>query len=233
MNEAAVIQKTEIPATVESLQADFLALGVRPGMVLVVHSSLSAMGWVCGGAVAVILALQKALGSSGTLIMPAHSTGLTEPSKWESPPVPRSWWSEIRESMPAYDIALTPTRCMGSIGETFRKQRGVLRSAHPHVSFCACGPHAPHIVDNHELAYGMGEHSPLARVYDLHGHVCFSEWVMEAIRRCTSQNTGQHFQANVSSRKELRFSGRVREVGPPSKMLTSTVRTLVSLGRTS
>ena len=171
MNEAAVIQKTETPATVESLQADFLALGVRPGMVLVVHSSLSAMGWVCGGAVAVILALQKALGSSGTLIMPAHSTGLTEPSKWESPPVPRSWWSEIRESMPAYDTALTPTRCMGSIGETFRKQRGVLRSAHPHVSFCACGPHAPHIVDNHELAYGMGEHSPLARVFDLHGHV--------------------------------------------------------------
>lgn len=171
MREKEVIQKTEVPATVGSLQADLHALGVRPGMVLLVHSSLSATGWVCGGPVAVIAALQKALGSAGTLVMPAHSTDLTEPGKWENPPVPRSWWSVIRENMPAYDPVHTPTRCMGIVSETFRKQRGVHRSAHPHVSFCACGPNAPAIVGNHQLAYGMGEHSPLARVYDLHGHV--------------------------------------------------------------
>ena len=86
---------------------------------------------------AVIVALQKALGSDGTLVMPAHSPDLTEPSGWESPPVPESWWPVIRENMPAYDPELTPTRSMGIIAETFRKQRGVLRSAHPQVSFCA------------------------------------------------------------------------------------------------
>lgn len=171
MSEQEVIRKTDVPATIESLQADFHALGVRPGMVLVVHSSLSAIGWVCGGPVAVIAALQKVLGPAGTLVIPAHSTDLTEPGKWENPPVPESWWPVIRENMPAYDPVLTPTRCMGIVSETFRKQRGVHRSAHPHVSFCAYGPHAREIIDNHELAYGMGEHSPLARVYDLHGHV--------------------------------------------------------------
>ena len=171
MSEKEIVQKTEVPATVESLRADLRVLGVKPGMVVLVHSSLSAMGWVCGGSVAVIAALQKALGSTGTLVMPAHSPDLTEPSGWESPPVPESWWPVIRENMPAYDPELTPTRSMGIIAETFRKQRDVLRSAHPQVSFCACGPQASCITDNHALAFGLGEHSPLARIYDLHGFI--------------------------------------------------------------
>ena len=45
MSEKEIVQKTEVPATVESLQADFRALGVKSGMVVLVHSSLSAMGW--------------------------------------------------------------------------------------------------------------------------------------------------------------------------------------------
>ena len=120
---------------------------------------------------AVIIALEEVLGSTGTLVMPAHSTDLTEPSRWESPPVPESWWPVIRQTMPAYDPDLTPTRSMGIIAETFRKRKGVLRSAHPHNSFCAFGPHAPQIVENHPLAFCMGENSPLARIYDLRGFV--------------------------------------------------------------
>ena len=171
MPEGQAVQKTETLATVESLQADFEALGIEKGMVLLVHSSLSAMGWVCGGAVAVIIALQEVLGETGTLVMPAHSTDLSDPSQWENPPVPESWWQTIRETMPAYVPDLTPTRSMGKIAETFRKQSGVLRSAHPQSSFCTRGPQASSIINNHALAYGFGEHSPLARIYDLHGSV--------------------------------------------------------------
>ena len=71
MGEAEVVQRTEVPATVESLQADLRALGLGAGMLVLVHSSLSAMGWVCGGSVAVIAALREVLGSTGTLVMPA------------------------------------------------------------------------------------------------------------------------------------------------------------------
>ena len=171
MSEGEVVQNTEVPATINSLQADLRTLGVRSGMVLLVHSSLSAIGWVCGGAVAVIIALQEVLGETGTLVMPTHSTDLTEPSQWENPPVPESWWPVIRATMPAYQPDLTPTRSMGIIAETFRKQKGVLRSAHPHHSFCAYGHQASHITNNHSLEFSLGEDSPLARIYDLDGYV--------------------------------------------------------------
>jgi len=48
-------------------------LGVRPGGVLLVHSSLSSLGYVPGGPETVIQALLKALGPGGTLLMPALS----------------------------------------------------------------------------------------------------------------------------------------------------------------
>ena len=171
MPESQVVQKTETLATVESLRADFETLGIEKGMVLLVHSSLSAMGWVCGGAVAVIIALQEVLGETGTLVMPTHSTDLSDPSQWKNPPVPESWWETIRETMPAYDPDLTPTRSMGKVAETFRKQKDVIRSAHPQSSFCARGPQASYVIDNHSIAFGFGEHSPLARIYDLQGYV--------------------------------------------------------------
>ena len=171
MREGQVVRNTKTPATVESLQTDFKALGIKTGMVLLVHSSLSALGWVCGGPVAVIIALQEVLGETGTLVMPTHSTDLSDPSQWENPPVPESWWQTIRETMPAYDADLTPTRSMGKIAETFRKQEDTFRSTHPQSSFCARGPHASYIISDHALAFGLGENSPLARIYDLQGFV--------------------------------------------------------------
>jgi len=200
MSEDSIVAKTQMPATIDTLQRDLRGLGVGPGMVLLVHSSLSAMGWVCGGAVAVVAALQSALGSSGTLVMPAHSPGLSEPGKWENPPVPASWWPVIRENMPAYDPDLTPTHSMGVISETFRKQRGVLRSSHPQVSFCAHGPQASRIVDDHSLAFGLGERSPLARIYDLHGFVLL-------LGASHGSNTSMHlaeYRANFPARKVVR-----------------------------
>lgn len=172
MSENEIIQKTsDGPITVESLRADLAALGVGPGMTLLLHSSLSALGWVCGGAAAVILALENLLGPQGTLVMPTHSGDLSDPAEWENPPVPQSWWQVIRQTMPAFEPDLTPSRGMGIIPETFRKQSKVRRSSHPHFSFAAWGAQAETITANHSLEFSLGENSPLARIYDLDGWV--------------------------------------------------------------
>ncbi|MGH2701561.1 MAG: aminoglycoside N(3)-acetyltransferase [Actinomycetota bacterium] len=171
MSEEDQIKRTQVPITVTSLVRDLRALGVMPGDTVLAHSSLSAIGWVVGGAHAVVLALEKALSPGGTLVMPSHSNGLTDPASWVNPPVPAPWFETIREEMPAFDPAVTPTRGMGAVVDCFRSQPGVLRSNQPRDSFCALGPHATTIVAGHDLAFGLGESSPLARLYDLDARV--------------------------------------------------------------
>ena len=159
------------PATISSLENDLRTLGVRPGMTLLVHSSLSSLGWVCGGAMTVILALESVLGSEGTLVMPTHSYGWSDPAGWRNPAVPREWVELCRREMPPFDPAWTPTSEMGAIPEAFRGQPGVLRSDHPVVSFAAWGKGAAWITDGHTMDFPQGEGSPLARVYDSQGWV--------------------------------------------------------------
>jgi aminoglycoside 3-N-acetyltransferase len=162
-----LIKKTAAPVTVSSMVRDLRALGVRPGVTILVHSSLGAIGWVAGGVHAVVLALEEAVGPGGTLVMPSHSSHLTDPASWVNPPVPAAWFETIREETPPFDPALTPARGMGAVVDCFRSQPGVLRSNQPRDSFCARGPHAEAIVTDHSLAFGLGENSPLARLYDL------------------------------------------------------------------
>lgn len=59
-----------VALTGEDLRAGFRALGMEPGTTVMAHSSLSAFGWVEGGAETVIRTLLAALGETGTLALP-------------------------------------------------------------------------------------------------------------------------------------------------------------------
>ena len=93
----------------EILCRDLTSIGIGCGDVLIVHSSLSSMGYVEGGAETVIAALRSVLGEEGTLLFPAFSyrTAYVDSS---------------------FSLKDTPV-CVGKIPETFRTMPGVRRSA--------------------------------------------------------------------------------------------------------
>ena len=164
-SEKKVVKSTQYPNTITTLKQDFKKLGIKPGIVIIMHSSLSKIGWTVGGPVAVISALMQILTSEGTLIMPTFSGDNSDPSQWENPPVPENWWEIIRNEMTAYNPEITPTRGMGIIVETFRKWPNVVRSNHPVSSFAAWGKYAERITKNNEILADLGEDYPLSRIY--------------------------------------------------------------------
>jgi aminoglycoside 3-N-acetyltransferase len=178
---------------------------VQAGSTLVVHSSLSALGYVVGGAPAVIDALLEVLGDRGTLVMPTHSGDLSDPAEWSAPPVPQAWHQTLRETMPAYEPATTPTRIMGAIAENFRTRPGTMRSGHPRQSCGAAGRNAHRVIDDHPLDCAMGERSPLARLYDL------DAWIL-LLGVKHDRNTSLHlaeYRARYPSKRNASFGSPI------------------------
>ena len=117
-------------------------VGLKSGDTVMVHTSLGKMGYVCGGAQAVIEALMEVVGDSGTIMMPTQSWKNLDPETgvhWEAD---QKDWQLIRDNWPAYDKNLTPTNTMGAVAEMFRQVPGSVRSDHPARSVCAWGRYA-------------------------------------------------------------------------------------------
>ncbi|MCM3749208.1 AAC(3) family N-acetyltransferase [Paenibacillus pasadenensis] len=162
----------ERPLTRSDIVEGLTKLGVKRGMTLLVHASLKSFNrWIPGKSQAVVEALEEAIGPEGTLVMPTHTADLSEPSYWSRPPVPEAWWPIIRAEMTPFRPDLTETRMMGAIANCFFRQEGAMRSNHPQVSFAARGPLAEAVIGDHSLDHGLGERSPLARIYEHDGYV--------------------------------------------------------------
>lgn len=149
----------------------FQELGVEKGQSIEVHTSLSSLGFVCGGPQIVIEALMESVGEEGTIMMPTQTWKNLDPTvgvHWEEP---EEWWQIIRDNWPAYDKDITPTNTMGVVAEMFRKWSGTMRSDHPARSFAAWGKHAEYLVANHDISNIFGEGSPIGKLYELDGYV--------------------------------------------------------------
>ena len=109
--------------TRQDLAAALRRVGIAPGDVVFAHSSLSAFGFVEGGAETVLDALLEVLGPAGTLALPTFT------------------WRELHEATGRALRRGQPTPCeTGRIPETFRLRPGVRRSIHLCHSVAACGP---------------------------------------------------------------------------------------------
>ena len=60
-------------SSADRIAEDLRSSAFAEGATLLVHSSLSSLGFVVGGAPSVIRALRAAIGPDGTLVLPTHS----------------------------------------------------------------------------------------------------------------------------------------------------------------
>lgn len=156
--------------TRSDLVRDLRAAGLGPGDSICVHTRLSGLGLVIGGARSLIEALMDVVGQEGGIMMPTFSGDLSDPAEWNHPPVPTRDYDRIRRETPPFDPDLTPSRGMGAVPELFRHYPGVRRSRHPQSSFAAWGGRAGQLVDDHGLDFRFGPNSPLARLVELDGY---------------------------------------------------------------
>lgn len=211
-------------ATGESLRRDLTALGVPAGAVVLLHSSLRALGYVCGGPVTVVRALLDVLTPRGTLVVPAQTPDNRDPSRWTHRPVPARWWPEIRAHLPAFDPARSDCRSMGLIAETVRTWPGAVRSAHPQTSFAAVGARAAELMACHDLDSELGESSPLAAL-DAAG--AYTLLLGVGYQRCTAFHLAEYRRPVPAGRREnacvmlcdgrrrwVRFLGTDLDAGP-------------------
>ena len=141
----------------DRFRKDLLSLGVRPGGLLLVHSSFRSLlrGGEPGGPETVIRGLLDALGPDGTLLMPALT------------------FERVTPENPVFDICRTPSN-VGIIPETFRLHPGTLRSLHPTHSVCAAGPLAAELMEAHPIdTTPCGPHSPFRAIAERGGQILF------------------------------------------------------------
>lgn len=145
------------PVTVEEIAQDLRALGLEWGDRVLVHSSLSRIGQVVGGAEAVVNALLEAVGPEGTVAAPTF-------------PFLGSMLEYIR-SDPPFDAENTPSE-MGAISEAVRRRSEAVRSLEPTHPVAAIGPAAEALTRDHVRSEGScDEQSPFCKLPALGGKV--------------------------------------------------------------
>jgi len=128
------------------LVRDLHALGVCAGDIVLVHSSLSAIGQVQGGAETVVNALIRAVSPGGTVLFPTN--------------VFRGSVTEFLQRVHTVDLRQYPSQ-MGAISRAACDHPRSCRSVHPTHPVLGIGPHASGILSRHARAEGpCGVFSP-------------------------------------------------------------------------
>ena len=154
--------------TCSRLTEDLRQLGLQAGGITMVHTRMSAIGWVVGSSETVVRALLDALGPAGTLVAYAS---------WEEHVYHAAEWPQAHreaylEEPPAFDPATGESvRDHGRIPERVRTWPGAERSAHPEASVVAVGVRAKWVTDGHPREDGYGPNSPFARLVEARGQV--------------------------------------------------------------
>lgn len=127
----------------DDLVRELKGMGINQGDHLLVHSSLSKIGYVEGGAATVVDALLKAVGENGNLLMPNSPNA--------------SFQIDYIQSLPYFDVLNSPSK-LGAITEYHRLHPLSIRSWHPTEPVSCIGPDARFYVGEH-----FGELTPYTK----------------------------------------------------------------------
>jgi len=146
------ITKTQLIKELQSLQ-------IFPGDTLLVHSSMSKMGYLENGPYTLVDALIEYIGPEGNIMMPSSpNAGLQ--------------LDYVKENK-VFDVRSSPSK-LGAITECFRKYSQVIRSEHPTEPVCAWGKDAVYLTSGHynELT-PYTKKSPFYRLYENKGKILY------------------------------------------------------------
>lgn len=136
------------PLSVADLVEGFRELGLRPGMSVMVHSSLKSLVRTEEGPKTVVDALREALTDEGTLMMPSFNHG-----------------APFGKDSPGYYSSVETGTTNGAIPDFLWRQPGVLRTLNPTHAFAAWGRKAREYLKDHHRTVTMGPDSPLGRLW--------------------------------------------------------------------
>lgn len=177
----------------QALAADFQRLGLTAGDTVFVHSALSTLGHVEGGADTVIAALLSVVGHSGTLAAPGFT---------------------YEEDPDLFDIANQPSS-MGRISEHIRTHPRARRSPHRTHSISAIGPHAETLI--HQGASAWAADGPFWQFVALDAYILM---LGVGYSYCTFFHLIEQM-VQVSYREWVQYEGVLREADGYERPLTT------------
>lgn len=133
-----------------------------------VHTRMSAIGWVVGGSQTVVEALLAVLGPGGTLM--AYAGWQDDP--WHLTEWPEEWQQTYRAELPPFDPALSEAdHEMGRLPERVRTWPGA-RASTGHVGrMVALGARTDWLTRDQPWDHPFGLGSPLAKLVEAEGQV--------------------------------------------------------------
>jgi len=161
----------------QQLTADFRALGIAPGDVVMAHASVRAVGEVAGGPDEIHLSLKGALTSDGTLMMYAGCPRYVDDvGRGNLTP---SEEAEVLERLPSFDAdTARSARDHGVLVEFLRSYPGSRVNRHV-ARFVAWGKQADYLFSSQPWDYAFGRDSALDRFVALDGKIHYVEHVAD------------------------------------------------------
>lgn len=184
------------------------ALDLRSGNLVMVHSSMRAVGPILGGPNEMIEALLHVVGSTGTVMMyvdwedGAQSVTRADRETSLSPRLAEAW--------PAFDsMKARADRSYGILPEFLRTWPGACRSENPGASVAAVGARADWICADHPTNYGYGPGSPLAKLVEGGGRVLL---LGSPLGNVTLLHFSEHM-ARLSNKRVIRYREKLLREG--------------------